>query len=285
LANWLLGIILGVVQGVSEWLPVSSKTQIIITSTYVFPLLGIPALSFSQAYAFGLFLEAGTFFAALTYFRREVWRILKVIVGKGDDEAKMMLKFLIVATLMTAVIGVVIYKTVSESVTGPVLGVPMILLGCILVGDAILITLAKGRFIPRKGLRELGLRDMVIIGIAQGIAALPGVSRSGATVSAMLLLGLKPEESFRLSFLALIPASVGATGVTLLFSGVQINSVIGAVTLPVIGLAILITIFIGVVFIRILLRAAASDKIALLTLCLGLLALFSGIASLVSQAG
>jgi undecaprenyl-diphosphatase len=285
LTNWLLGIVLGVVQGVSEWLPVSSKTQIIIASTYLFPILGIPALTFNEAYAFGLFLEVGTFFAAATYFRKEVWRVLKAIVGRGDEEAKLMLKFLVVATLITAMIGVVIYKTVSESVTGPVLGVPMILLGCILVGDAILITLAKGRFTPKKGLKDLSFRDLILVGIAQGIAALPGVSRSGATISAMLLLGIKPEESFRLSFLALIPASIGATGVTLLFSDVQISSVVNAVTLPVIGLAILITIFIGVVFIRILLRAAASNKIALLTLCLGLLAIFSGIASLLSQAG
>lgn len=279
LTSWLLGIILGIVQGVSEWLPVSSKTQIIITSTYLFHL------TFDEAYAFGLFLEVGTFFAALIYFRREVWSVLKALIGRGGEEGRMLLKYLVVVTLITAVLGVAIYKTVSDTVSGPVLGLPMIALGCILVGDAFLIRLARGRFVPKKGLRELSFRDLVIVGLAQGLAALPGVSRSGATVSAMLLLGIKPEESFRLSFLALIPASVGATAVTVLLSGTQINSVVSTVTLPVVLVAILITVLIGVVFIRELLKAAGSNKIALLTFALGVLAILSGISSLLSGAG
>jgi len=284
LTNWLFGVILGVVQGVSEWLPISSKTQIIIASSYLYP--GLPL---TQAYAFGLFLEAGTFFAALIYFRREVWTVLKALVGRGGDEGRLLLKYLVVVTAITAVIGVVIYKTVltavSETSPGSVFGYPMVALGCILIGDAILITLSRGRYSPTKGLKDLRMRDMVIIGIAQGIAALPGVSRSGATVSVMLLLGIKPGESFRLSFLALIPASVGATGVTVLLSRAAIDAVVGTVTLPVILLAILITVLIGVVFIRVLLRAAGSSKIALLTFILGTLAMISGALTLLTGAG
>ncbi|HMD79212.1 MAG TPA: undecaprenyl-diphosphate phosphatase [Nitrososphaerales archaeon] len=276
MTNWLIGVILGVVQGISEWLPISSKTQIIIASTFLFPGL----LSFSQAYAFGLFLEAGTFFAALFYFRSEVWRVLKALVGRGDEEGRLLLKYLVIVTLITAVLGVAIYKVVSETVSGPVLGVPMLALGCILIGDGILIKLAKGRFVPRKGLKELSLRDLVIIGLAQGVAALPGVSRSGATVSAMLLLGVKPEDSFRLSFIALIPASVGATAVTVLLSTTQISSVVSIVSPQAIAIAILVTVLIGVGFIRILLKAAGSSKIALLTFSLGVLAVFSGATTL-----
>jgi len=279
LANWLLGIVLGLVQGVSEWLPISSKTQIIIASTFLF------GLTFSEAYAFGLFLEAGTFFAATYYFRREVWGVLRALVGKGDDEDRLLLKFLIVVTFFTALVGVVIYRTVSETVTGPVLGIPMIALGCILIGDGVILALAKGRFTPRKGLKDLKLRDLILIGLVQGVAALPGVSRSGTTVSAMLLLGIKPEDSFKLSFLALIPASVGATGVTVVLSNAQLGSVISAVSLPVILIAILVTIVIGVVFIRILLKAAGSRRISLLAITLGVLAISSGIVSILAGAG
>ena len=284
MTNWLFGVILGVVQGISEWLPISSKTQIIIVSSYLYP-----SLPLSQAYALGLFLEAGTFFAALFYFRREVWMVLKALVGRGGEEGKLLLKYLVVVTAITAVIGVAIYRTVltavSETSPGSVFGYPMIALGCILIGDATLIALSRGRYSPTKGLKDLRLRDFVIIGIAQGIAALPGVSRSGATVSVMLLLGIRPGESFRLSFLSLIPASIGATGVTVLLSRSDISAAVGTVTVPLIALAILITIFIGVVFIRVLLRAAASNKIALLTLSLGLLAVFSGVTTLLSGAG
>jgi undecaprenyl-diphosphatase len=280
LTNWLLGIVLGVVQGVSEWLPVSSKTQIIIASSYLLPSLGI-----TQAYAFGLFLELGTFFAALFYFRWETWLVLKALVGHGNEEGRMLLKYLVVLTLITAGIGVVIYKTVLDAISGLAVGVPMLVLGCILIGDAVLIRLARGRFVPKKRVQELSFKDLIVVGLAQGLAALPGVSRSGATISAMLLLGIKPEDSFRLSFLALIPASVGAAAVTVLLSHDQINSVVRTVTLPVVAVAVLVSVFIGVVFIRILLNAARSGKIALLTFALGALAILSGLASLLKGAG
>jgi len=279
LSNWLLGIVLGIIQGVSEWLPISSKTQIIFASTILF------GLNFNEAYAFGLFLEAGTFIAALYYFRREVWGVLRALVGRGNDDERRLMKFLVVVTAFTAIVGVVIYKFVSEALSGPVLGLPMIALGAILIGDGILISLAKGRFVPRKGLKDLRIRDLILLGIVQGIAALPGVSRSGATVSAMLLLGVKPEDSFKLSFLALIPASVGAAGVTVLFSNLQLGAVVSIVGVPVIIIAILVSILIGVVFIRLLLRFAGSRRIALLTILLGILAIFSGIASFLAGAG
>ena len=279
MSNWLLGIVLGLVQGISEWLPISSKTQVIIASNFLF------GLSFSQGYALGLFLEAGTFIAAVYYFRKEVWMVFKALVGRGSEEGKILLKFLVVVTIFTAIVGVVIYKSVSESYSGPVLGIPMIVLGCVLIGDGILISVARSRYAPTKGLNDLKLWEIVAIGIVQGVAAFPGVSRSGATVSAMLLLGINPRDSFKLSFLALIPASIGAAGVTLLFSPDQISTATSAVGIPVILISIVVTVLIGVTLIRLLLRAAGSNKIALLTFSLGILAIFSGIVSYVVGAG
>ena len=272
-------MLLGAIQGVSEWLPISSKTQVIIASTYLF------GLTFEQGYTLGLFLEVGTFFAATIYFRRQVLGVLKALVGRGDQEDRMLLKFLVIATAITAVLGVVIYKVVSSSLTGPALGIPMIVLGCVLIGDGALITLARGRHLPTRGLADLKNRDILIIGIAQGIAAFPGVSRSGATVSTMLLMGVKPEDSFKLSFLALIPASIGATGVTVLLSKASIDSVVNSLTLPVILLSILVTVVIGVVSIRTLLKVAGSNRIALLAFVLGALAIFSGITSIYFSTG
>ena len=279
MSNWLLGVLLGIVQGVSEWLPISSKTQVIIVSNLLF------GLSFTQGYALGLFLEAGTFIAAVYYFRKEVWKVLRALVGKGDDEGKTLLRFLIVVTIFTAVVGVVIYKTVSESYSGPVLGIPMIALGCVLLGDAFLISVARSKYAPTKGLSNLSLKEMVAIGIVQGIAAFPGVSRSGVTVSSMLLLGINPKDSFRLSFLALIPASIGAAGVTLVLSPDQINTAINAAGVPVILLSIVVAVLVGVALIRLLLRVAGSQRIALLTASLGVLAVISGVVSILVGAG
>lgn len=279
MTNWLLGIILGVVQGISEWLPVSSKTQVIIASSYLF------GLSFSQGYALGLFLEAGTFVAAVAYFRKEVYQILKALVGRGTSDGKLMLKYLVVVTAVTAILGVAIYQLISEALVGPVLGLPMIALGLVLIGDGAIITYSKGKYSPTKGLADLKFRDMVLIGLAQGVSAFPGVSRSGATVSAMLLLGIRPSESFRLSFIALIPASVGAAGVTILFSKTALETTLSQVGTSTIIIAILVTILVGVLSIRALLRFAGSKHITLLVFALGLLAIFSGVSSILSGSG
>ena len=279
MTNWLLGVILGIVQGISEWLPISSKTQVIITSNFLF------GLSFTQGYALGLFLEAGTFIAATYYFRKEVWKVLRAIAGRGDDEGRTLLKFLVVVTAFTAIVGVVIYKTVSESYSGPVLGIPMIALGCVLLGDATLITLARSKYEPTKGIKDLSLKELVAIGLVQGIAAFPGVSRSGATVSTMLLLGINPKDSFKLSFIALIPAAIGAAGVTLFLSPDQISTAIDSAGLQVILLSIAVTVLVGVALIRLLLRAAGSKRIVLLTASLGVLAVLSGVTSILAGAG
>jgi undecaprenyl-diphosphatase len=101
----------------------------------------------------------------------------------------------------------------------------------------------------------------------------------------MLLLGINPEDSFKLSFLALIPASVGAAGVTVLLSNLQLGAVVSIVGIPVILIAILVSGAIGIVFIRLLLRFAGSRRIALLTISLGILAVFSGVTSFLTGAG
>lgn len=275
----MLGVLLGIVQGISEWLPISSKTQIIIVSTYFF------GLDFQRAYSFGLFLEAGTFLAAVFYFRNEVVKVLLALVGRGNGEGRSLLKFLLVATAITGVLGVGIYLLVSDVTSSPVIGIPMIILGVVLLADASLIRFARNRRAPTKGILDLTLRDDILIGLAQALSAFPGVSRSGTTVSAMLLLGLKPEESFRLSFLALIPASVGAALVSVLFSHGGMGSVISTVGLPTIAVAVVTAMLVSLLLIKVLLRFAASSRITVLILALGLIAIFSGVTSLLSGYG
>lgn len=212
-------------------------------------------------------------------------RVLRALVGRGDEEGRFLLKYLVIVTAVTAVVGVLIFKLVSESLTGPVLGVPMILLGLILLGDGFLIKYARGRYVPTKGLRELTIRDELVIGFAQGIAAFPGVSRSGVTVSTMLLLGVKPEESFRLSFLALIPASIGASLVTVLFSNPQLGAVMTSLTPQVILVAILVAIVTSLLLIGGLLKFAGSNRIVTVVVALGILAIVSGVVSLMTGIG
>ena len=274
----LVGVILGIVQGISEWLPVSSKTQILLVSSFLLNL------KFSQAYALGLFLEGGTFIAALIYFRKEVAKTIMAIFGKSDHEGRLLLKYLVIVTVITAIIAIPIYKFV-DSLTGPVIGIPMIVLGILLLVDWALITFSKSVHSKKKDLHSMSIPDFIFVGIAQGISALPGISRSGATVSTMLFINTKPEEAFRLSFFALLPASIGATLVTLLFSKVQIGYVLGLLTLPGLLAAILISTLVSLILINGLIKFARTSTMTKIILILGLIAIFSGAVSLIVGVG
>lgn len=277
--NWALyGIVLGLVQGVSEWLPISSKTQIMFVSTYLF------GLTFGAAYAFGLFLEFATLAAAVIYFRREVWGVLKALALKGTEEDRLLLKFLLVVTLVTAIVAVPIYLYFS-SISGPVVGVPMIALGLVLVADGLLIKAARGKYAPHKDLSSLSLRDLVIIGIAQGLAALPGVSRSGITVSAMLLLGVRPKDAFRLSFLALIPAALGASALSLLASRHEIEAALSLLSASGIAAAVVVATVVSLFTINALLRLASGKAVVPLVVGLGALAVLGGIVGVLTGYG
>ncbi|MGC9136619.1 undecaprenyl-diphosphate phosphatase [Caldivirga sp.] len=273
------GIILGIVQGISEWLPISSKTQIMITSIYALHL------SFNQAYALGLFLEAGTVLAALIYFRREVWGILKALALRGSRYDYMMLKYVLIITILTGLVGVPLYLTIADSIKGIGIGLPMVLLGLILIVDSILITFSRLRYMPRKNLEDLRIWEVAVIGVIQGIAALPGVSRSGVTVSAMLLLGLNPEDSFKLSFISMIPAAIGASMVPILLTRHLFNTLVTDINAYTMVTAIVIAALISIALIDALLRFARGRRIALLTALLGALAILSGVVSMITGFG
>lgn len=267
----LVGIVLGIVQGVSEWLPVSSKTQIILVSTILF------GLTFNQSYTLGLFLELGTFFAAVIYFRRELILALSALIGRGGSVARLLLKYLVVVTVITGVMGIVIYKGVESITLGRAIGIPMILLGIVLLLDGFFIRYSRSRSTPRKSLEKMTLKELLIIGFAQGLSAFPGVSRSGVTVSTMLVLGTEAKEAFRLSFLALIPASLGATLVALLFSSSSVLGSVNTLSSTSIAVALVISFVVGLGMIRWLLKIASAERITTLVFALGILAIAGGL--------
>jgi undecaprenyl-diphosphatase len=262
--NPLFAVILGAVQGISEWLPVSSKTQVLFASTFLF------SLPLAVAYAFGLFMEIGSLGSAIAYFRRDIWSLF------GDRK---LLAYLLVVTTLTAIVGVPLYYITDKVLSSNPynVGIPMILLGLVLIGTGFYIRYSRTK--PRlvAGLEEMRLKNYIIVGIAQGIAALPGVSRSGMTVSTMLLMGVKPEQAFRLSYLAYIPASLGAFFVTLLLSKSQVDAAIQTVEPTGVIIAILAAAIIGIFVISWLLKFAKTNKIYLVDFVLGAIALIIGV--------
>ncbi len=267
------GLVLGVVQGISEWLPISSKTQVLVTGTY---LLNMP---FSEAYTLGLFLEIGTTLAAIIYFRKELWSIIRFIIGKGDAQSKQLFTYVLVTIVITGIIGAPIYIAI-DSITGAYnLGIPMLLIGIILIGDALLIWYSKSRhkkLLQRRNFSHMGIKDYVVVGIVQGIAALPGVSRSGITTSSLLLLNVESEEAFRLSFLTGIFATAAAVGLTLLVSHTNVSSAINTIGISGLLVAIVVSLLVSLVLIRFLIKTASHSSIIYLTAALGLLAIFGG---------
>jgi undecaprenyl-diphosphatase len=269
--NILLSIVIGIVQGVSEWLPISSKTQVLLASTVLF---GLPL---AVAYAFGLFMEIGSVLSALAYFRKDV---SSALIFKD----RRLLTYLVVVTAVTAVVAVPIYLAVEKLLENPYnVGAPMIVLGAVLIANGLYIR--HSRINPKiEGLEQMKMKHYIAIGLAQGIAAFPGVSRSGMTTSTMLLMGVKPDVAFRLSFLAYIPSAVGAFMVTVLLSRAEVRLAIASINLTGILIAITTAAVTGLLVISYLLRVAKHNKVYLINFALGLIALAIGLITALSAA-
>jgi undecaprenyl-diphosphatase len=185
--------ILAVVQGLTEWLPVSSSGHLAITQQFLG--LDVPLI-------FDVMLHVGTLIVVLAVFQKDILGILKALI-KGDfktPEGKTALH-IAVGSVPIAIIGVAL-KDIIESLFSNLLavGVALTITGCIL-------------FISerRPGNKKMTTLDSLLIGMAQGAAIIPGISRSGTTVSTGLLRKIDKKTSFRHSFLLSIPAIIGAT--------------------------------------------------------------------------
>lgn len=277
LIQLLYAVIIGVIQGVSYWVPISSKTQIIVASTYLLKL------TFKQAYTFGLFMEIGTVIAAIVYFRKDLFKLVQVLAGSKDKAKRKLFVCIFVITVFTGLVGAPLYL-IADSITGIVVGIPMLILGLVLLGDAALIRYSRKRLekgIASRKLDNLTVKDYLLVGIMQGIASLPGVSRSGITTSTMLILNVEPEEAFRLSFTAGIFASAGAFGLTLVASRHNVSASIAAIGGVGLAVAIVTSTIISLFLIDFLIKVAGKQKITYLTAALGLIAIASGLIYLV----
>jgi undecaprenyl-diphosphatase len=222
-------LILGVVQGVFEWLPVSSEGLI----TYV-KITFFGDQSIIELIRIALFLHLGTFLAALIYFRREVLELAKSLIFYKTEtiEKKVLIRFYIVATLTSSIVGYSIlqFLTLFEStffgLTG---GIITASIGVLLLVTAFLQLLKKSA--GERNETDATLIDGVIVGMSQGFAVLPGVSRSGVTIAALLLGKFSDTSALRMSFIMSLPVVLGANIVlnfnTSFLSIFNLNGLIG----------------------------------------------------------
>jgi len=226
-------VILGVVQGITEFFPISSSGHLVVIQS----LFGL-----KEELAFDVFLHFGTLAAILIYFRKDIIALLKDI--------KLVL-LIITASIPTTIIGFLFKDAVEKFFGMPnVVGYMLILTGALLLAASF-----YQRFmLPMRG---MGFLNSIIIGIAQGIAVMPGISRSGATIGAGILCGLEKELAFKFSFLLAIPAILGAS--ILKFHKIE-QGITGkdAICFIVGGLVAMV---IGLAAIRILLNALIKNKL------------------------
>ncbi len=195
-------LILGIVQGITEWLPVSSSAFLTLIMANFFGITEIATLIQTA-----LFFHIGTFLAALIYFRKDVWKLIKALFRykKAEPETQEVLKFLLIATLISGAIGVGILiglKNFQDQliITGKTI--------TFAIGALLLVTGILQLRIKTKGLRkerEIRNKDSILLGVVQGISALPGISRSGITISTLLLKKFDDTTALRLSFLLSLP--------------------------------------------------------------------------------
>jgi undecaprenyl-diphosphatase len=198
----LKAVVLGVLQGLTEFLPISSSAHL-----RIFPELfgwGDPGAAFTAV------IQIGTELAVLLYFRHDIWRIASTWLRslfraeyRGHLDARMGW-FIIIGSIPIVVLGIALKDVIESDFRNLwIIGTTLIVLGIVLgVADRV------SR--DDRAIRDLTLRDAVLMGLAQAAALVPGVSRSGATISMGRLLGYEREAATRYAFLLAIPAVVGA---------------------------------------------------------------------------
>ena len=211
-------IIMGIVQGLSEFLPVSSSGHLVIASNLykVFSANELQAQS-SQEVFLDIMLHLGTLIAVLIYFREDVFQIIKALFNAvktrnfSDNNAKMGI-YITIGTIITIGVALPISDIAEKLLFNP------IAVGFLLIGTGVLLCLSEfySKRLPEKQ-DNIDLKTSIIMGIAQGLAAFPGFSRSGLTISSALFNKKSRVAAARYSFLLSIPIILGASMVYPLF--------------------------------------------------------------------
>lgn len=189
--------VLGVVQGLTEFLPVSSSAHLVLAQSL---LPGFP----EENVFFDVLLHLGTILAVIVTFRLELLRLARSLLPGGDAGQRRLVGWLVLGTLPAGVAGLLFRDAFHAMFASPRFVAAMLL-----VTGAILIA-AEFTARPRRGLDGVGALRGFGVGVAQAFAIIPGISRSGATISAALAMGVRGEDAARFSFLLSIPAVLGA---------------------------------------------------------------------------
>jgi undecaprenyl-diphosphatase len=219
----LQGIIIGIVQGLTEFLPISSSAHLI----FIQHILNVEQGNL----AFDVLLHLGTLIAVIGYFYKDVIEMIKAFImsiidlfngnfvkGFKEDNYKKLAWFVIIGTIPIGFVGVFFKSTIESTFN------TLIIPGFFLIITGILLYSSQRINVGNKSIAQGNIKDIIIVGISQGLAILPGLSRSGTTISAGLFVGFDKEFAAKFSFLLSIPAILGATIVQIKDIGTGLDS-------------------------------------------------------------
>ncbi len=252
--NPIQSALLGMLQGITEWLPISSQGQTALV------MLNFMQIDAEHAISVAVFLHTGTMLAVLIRFRKD-------FVSMLNRESKL-LRHIVVATVSTAITAVPLLflllfsienlfekGAITTLLTGAI-GIMLILTGLILGVQK------RAGNSGYRSLDEITTRDMVFAGLAQGFSILPGISRSGTTITILLMSGIRQELALKLSFLMSVPAVFGAI---VLF---EVRG-ISAIATSDAAIMVLSSFIAGYITMDILLRFARSVNFSIFCISLG----------------
>jgi len=229
-------LILAIIQGIMEWLPISSSGHLVVVQQHLG--LKVPLI-------FDVSLHVGTLCVIIVAFRKDIAEIVKALykLDFKSEEGKLAIHIAL-GSIPTAIIGLLfhdIFKLLFNSTLA--VGTALIITGFILYFSKL-----------RKNGKELSYLDSLLIGIAQGVAIAPGISRSGITLSTGFLRRIKKEVIFRYSFLLSIPAVIGATVME------SKDLVMGEVDMLALLFGVVVSMVVGYVSLKLLLKIVLKEK-------------------------
>ena len=210
--DWLQAIILGIIQGLTEFLPVSSSghlelAKVVFNSDY----------SSKESLLMTVVLHFATAISTIVIFRKEVVSIIAGLFSKNDNTQRVFSFKIIISMLPAAVVGV-FWNELIESLFNE----QVLLVGIMLIVTALVLYLADK---SKPTAIDVSYRNSFVIGVAQAIAILPGISRSGATIAISVLLGVDKESAARFSFLMVVPLIFGKIAKDLFSDDLVVSSI------------------------------------------------------------
>lgn len=248
--DWFEAVVLGAVQGLTEFLPISSTGHLRI----------VPAFAGWEdpGTAFTAVVQLGTMAAVLVYFRKDLWNIARAWLRSiRDEDARRELDarlgwFILIGTIPISVFGLLFSHQIETGARD------LYLIGCTLIILGLLLGLAEKVGRRDRGIESLTLKDGIIIGFAQAAALVPGVSRSGATLTAGMFLNLERAAAARYSFLLSVPAVVLSGA----FEAKDIGGP-GSASVSATAIAVLVAFVTGYAAIAFLLKFLANHSVAI----------------------